>query len=241
MQESYSDLLCDKKLNDAEISGRYSFQVNEQKNTINNVISIINPKSTDNILDIGSGIGNMSIPISYLCNSVTCIDSEKLNNEVKKRNISNIKFYSGDFIELKIEEKFDKIIVYSVLHCLNQKDLYNFIDKCLGLLNINGIILFGDIPNSDKKKLYINKYQTEEEKITWETLMTRENNNFVINHELENKCVDFNNKRVEFNNDSFFDLIKYIRNKEFNCYNQPQHDNLCFNKTREDIIVRNYS
>jgi len=237
MQQAYNALI-NSNLTSTEISGRYNFMNIEEKNSINNVINLIEVNPNDNILDIGSNDGKMTIPLSYLSKSVTCVDSVDLNNFIKQKKISNINFYSGNFINLEINDKFDKIIVYSVLHCLKSDDLYKFIDKCLELLNVNGILLFGDIPNIDKKQRYLEKYQTETERLEWEKIMKQNKENIDKQSEyLKNiKNVDL----VTFNDDNIFELIKYIRKKGFNCYIQNQADGLPYNKTREDIIVRNY-
>lgn len=219
------------------LSGRYSFQYHAEKRAISDTIQKLELKPTDNVLDIGSNVGSMSIPISYLVNSVTCIDSPNLTKFIQEKKIDNINLLSGDFLEVEIDNKFDKILVYGVLNCLNEIDLYKFIDKCLTILNPGGILLFGDIPNISKKKRYLDKYQTNEEKESWNELISKED----FSHLQEIPKYNSENKIAIFDDDIILNMVKYIRNKDFNCYIINQKENLPFNKTREDIIVHNYA
>ena len=47
-----------------------------------------------------------------------------------------------------------KIIIYSVLHCLNPEgEALSFLEKALSYLSPGGRLLIGDIANGDKKTL----------------------------------------------------------------------------------------
>ena len=106
------------------------------------------------MLDIICGTGNLSIPLSFLCQKITGIDHKDVLQSFHRRceGLNNLILTPGNFLDVEIHERFDKIMVYSVLHYLTDiKEVLNFIDKALGLLKPGGKILFGDTPNTSKK------------------------------------------------------------------------------------------
>ena len=71
----------------------------------------------------------------------------------KYKKFKNIKYFNKNFNKIKTQEKFDKILCYSVIH-YNDTPL-NFTKK-LYLLDKEGKALIGDIPNINKKYRYLN-------------------------------------------------------------------------------------
>ena len=70
--------------------------------------------------------------------------------------IHNIDYLPGNFLDLKIDHVFNKIISYSVLHYLRDYDeVLKFIRKAILLLNKGGCALFDDIPNSSTKNRFL--------------------------------------------------------------------------------------
>ena len=55
----------------------------------------------------------------------------------------------------KWEGKIDVILVYSVIqYIFSEGNIYSFLDKCLNLLNEDGQMLIGDIPNISMRKRF---------------------------------------------------------------------------------------
>ena len=72
----------------------------------------------------------------------------------KYKKFKNIKYFNKEFHKIKTQEKFDKILCYSVIH-YNDTPL-NFIKKIISFLDKEGKALIGDIPNINKKYRYLN-------------------------------------------------------------------------------------
>ncbi len=103
-------------------------------------------------------IGELTIPLSFLCKSVTGIDGDTCITHLKKRisGIHNISLYAGDFFEADVTGKFDCVLIYSVIHYLDNYDrALKFILKAASLLKSGGRMLVGDIPNRSKQKRFL--------------------------------------------------------------------------------------
>ena len=231
MQEYYKNLYG-MEIGNTEKNGRYTFQKYNEKLIINDIFNKLQLQPKDKVLDIGCGSGILTIPLSYFVSEITANDDIVILENIKKKNIENIYFKDGDFIKIDFEKKYDKIIMYSVLQYIDNNSIYIYIDKLLDLLNLNGIAILGDIPNSDKKNRFINKYQTQKDIETWNDLINNNKNKVIEN-------VKFPITSINFTDELIMEIIIYIRKKGYNCYIYPQINNLPFNKTREDIIIYN--
>jgi SAM-dependent methyltransferase len=109
----------------------------------------IQPKSGDSILDFGSGTG-------YLFNSLNLVDGIAYTGvepnasyvstcKVNFRNFSNANFYTGSIETVEsIDEEFDLIIVFAVLHHLDLDSWPVIIDSLHGKLKKSGRLLLLD-------------------------------------------------------------------------------------------------
>ena len=95
------------------------------------MISCLNLKITDKVLEIGTGTGYQTTILSYLCREVCTIEiHDKLLNEAKKRcsklNIKNITFKLGDGSKgWQNKVLFDAIIVSAASEVIPSKLLEN--------------------------------------------------------------------------------------------------------------------
>ena len=139
-------------------SGRYQIQKNQEKKIPDDIILKMNLSKKDSLLEIGCGLGNLIIPLAKKTKNVTGIDHHIIIEKLEERfNSKKIKLISGNFLNTKIKKKFNKILIYGVIHCLkNKKQLKKFILKAISILESDGTILIGDIPNIDKKKRFTN-------------------------------------------------------------------------------------
>ena len=228
--EYFADL-SKTNLSYTQKSGRYLIQKKQEKKIPKEIIEKMSLNKKDNFLEIGCGLGNLIIPISKKVKSVTGIDHPVIISRFTKRSYSKkISLVSGNFLNLKINKKFDKILVYGVVHCLkNKKELDIFIFKMLRLLNKKGIVLIGDIPNLDKKK----RFSKSSEGIKFEKYWKK-----IKKKELSSNLKEFRNL-IAFNDKLIMETIKKIRNKGFNAYLLSQGEGLPFSNTREDILIKN--
>jgi 23S rRNA (uracil1939-C5)-methyltransferase len=129
--ENY-DLQINFKPNDFT---QVNFEIN--KKMIDRVVSLLEPDSKDNILDLFCGLGNFSLPLARLADFVTAaeavpdlIDRAKQNAELN--SIGNVNFISGDLMQDKIpgillDSVYDKILIdpprTGALEIINQLNL----------------------------------------------------------------------------------------------------------------------
>lgn len=221
-----------------EISGRYQIQESAERNILFDVISKLDLKGNDTLLDIGCGIGNLLIPLSFVCKQVTGIDHASCIERLKQRikGLRNIECISGNFFDLSMDIKVDKVLCYSVLHYLTDaNEVLMFIDKVLKLLKPGGIALFGDIPNISTKQRFLKSKSGREFSKKWNKLIEEEKKS---QNRVEIKLVD-EKTLVQFNDDLVLKILMDTRSKGFDSFilNQPPH--LPFGYTREDILIKN--
>jgi len=154
-------------------SGRFKWMKKFYPEIIRDISNKLDLNKNDDLLDIGCGSAKITFKLSKLTKSVTAIDHPDIIKSIK---YSKIKFIKGSFLDIKIPlEKFNKILIYSLIHYLeNKRELFLIIDKSLKLLKKNGLLLIGDIPNLDKKKRFKKSLDFKKININW-------NNNFKKN------------------------------------------------------------
>ena len=220
--------------NDTEKAGRYIIQEKAERHIFLDIVKKLKVKDEDIILDIGSGTGTLTIPLSFICSEVYALDHPDVLNALKNRcgGLNNFTFLSGNFLDLDVDRKFNKILVYSVLHYLkDEKEVIFFIDKALSLLEIGGRLLLGDIPNASTKKRFI---ESDYGKIFLDNWKENMNDSLLRTQPLE---LDEDNMSVKFNDSTIIRLIGHIRSKGFNAYFLSQPSELPFGYTREDILI----
>lgn len=232
------------KGNDNTISAsRYYMQKDEEKLILGDVISKLEITSEDELMDVGSNTGNLTIPLSFFVNNITAVDHaeclEKLNSRFP--NLDNICLIPGDFMEVDIKKTFNKILIYSVLHYLeDENETIDFIVKAASLLKAGGRLLLGDLPNIDKERRFLNsdfgkKYQ--EEWISKRKLIQKKlaGDAECIGDLLKDSVKDA--RYVQFNDALILKIIGIFRNKGYHVYLFPQAQGLPFSNEREDIVI----
>ena len=202
---------------------------------VQDILEKLKLKKKDNIIDIGCGAGNITIPLNSFVSNTTCIDHpyclDRLNSRLDKSK--GFKLIPGNFIDLKINKTFDKVLCYSVIHYLkDEKEMWDFIKKAISLLKPGGLALFGDLPNKTKKERFMDtkfgeKIDSEYRKALKENNLNRTNS---VNLSKDVELVDLNDE-------SILRLVKKIRDEGFNAYLLDQPPQLSLSYTREDILV----
>ena len=226
-----------KEINSSTVmNGRYQIQESVERLIPNDIISKLNISQNDKVLDVGCGAGLQLIEISKKCKLITACDHENVIQRILNKNQlnKNISLVSGNFLDINFHGSFDKIYAYSVLSTLpSKKELYNFIDKAITLLNPNGQILFGDIPNSNTKARFINSDKGKEFLSHWQKNMRENSQNKTKDNYLNNEA---DLSAVFFDDNLVFEILLYARKLGLNSYLLPQNPELPFGHTREDII-----
>ncbi|MDO6524960.1 class I SAM-dependent methyltransferase [Motilimonas sp. 1_MG-2023] len=223
--------------NHTQIAGRYAIQRDAEKNIVKDVIDKVDLKSTDKLLEIGCGTGNLLIPMSFLVSHCVGIDHPNcLNKFTQRTSVDNITLFGGDFFTLPNTDlgMFDKIIIYSVLHCLpNEQSVIDFVDKALAILAPGGLMLIGDIPNQDTKQRFLNSKEGQAFSVDWAKKMA--------DSTVSEVPFETGIKSTEFNDEKLFSLVRRIRNQGAQAYIMPQPSNLPFGYTREDVVIRKFA
>ena len=223
----------DKKLSKTEKAGRYKSHIGLEKNIFIDIVKKLKLKKNDEFLDIGCGLGNLSDYFIKYCvknkiNLTLCDIPEIIDIQKKKYSkFENINFLDKEFQNIKIKKKFNKILCYSVIQCVN--DPKTFFKKILNILSIEGKILIGDLPNINKKYRFLksNFGKKFEEK--------RINNKIEIKNMKTFLKLTKQNKLI---NDEFINfIISYSRKKNRNSIIMKQPIKLPFSHTREDVLI----
>ena len=233
----YYAKISDSAISNVEKFGRYHLQKEDEKRIVLEIIDKLKINATDSLLDIGSGTGNLSIPLSFFCSNLIALVNPNVIKVLKGRSKGkeNFDFISGDFLNTKINNKFDKILIYSILHYLkDDAKVFEFIDKAISLIADGGKLLLGDIPNVSLKTRFINSSFGKKFANKWNTkLNLNKINNPIIKAEINDEQTPI------FDDKLMLDMIEHIRSKNYNAYLMPQPSNLPFGYTCEDILVLN--
>tara|TARA_B100001027_G_C16264987_1_gene331502 strand:- start:2762 stop:3490 length:729 start_codon:yes stop_codon:yes gene_type:complete len=230
-------VIAKKFENETINAGRYSFQKRQEKKIPKDVIKKLKVNKRDICLDIGCNLGAILLPISKIVNEITGIDQPHCIQRLKSKltNSKNIKLIENDFFEHDFNnKKYDKIIIYSVIHAMkNKKEVYKFINKALSLLKPTGALLIGDIPNSSLKKRFLNSKYGKKFTKEWikKNKMTKKDKDAqrILSEDIRND--------LKINDEFILEIVTYLRKRGNNVYWLKQPSDLPFGHTREDLLI----
>lgn len=221
-------------LSETTQNGRYPAQQAGEKLVPKDVMAKLEINAEDSFLDIGCGLGLNLEPISKIARVCAACDHPNVIAKLKeKRGEIKADLYSGNFLELDFDRTYTKILAYSVLPALPDKEaLYAFVEKALSLLDTKGRMLLGDLGNSDKKKRFLNSERGKAFQAEWERLCREQNaGEDAAGFQTEDDGA------VAIDDRFILDLMAFIRTKGFDAYLFDQPSNLPFGNTREDLLV----
>ncbi len=216
-------------------SGRFSFQKGEMKRIVPEILNILDLKPNESLLDIGCNCGDITIPLSFMCDKVTVIDGIGAIERLKQRtsDYDNFTYIEGDFLTTDMSGSYDCILAYSVLMYIESfEDKLEFILKAAGLLKSGGRLLVGDIVNNDRKRRFDNSekgkeigkiYRENLENLTQEDIIKLEHDKPV-----ENILSDV----------QLMKILYKVREMGYESYLLPQNIQLPFGYTRDDILIK---
>ncbi len=114
------------------------------------ILSYLNPKPGETILDLGCGTGDLTNEIFLAGAKVIGVDSSAEMIESAKSKFPSIEFYQMDARELKFDIQFDAIFSNAVLHWIPEKE--KVIQSMYSHVNKNGRIVleFGGKGNNQQ-------------------------------------------------------------------------------------------
>lgn len=216
-------------------SGRYNFQKKAEKLIPKDLATKLNLNLQDNCLEVGCNVGNVLIPLSKYVKSITGIDHPECIKILKKRNLrKNIKLIGNDFLKHKFIDRYDKIIIYSILQGLeSNKQIEIFIDKSLKLLREKGKIIIGDIPNLSLKRRFLNSPEGKKFHHNWK----KENSLTKKDMEFQKNVLIGTSLKHKIDDNLIIRIVEKLRKRNLSVYILPQNNNLPFGNTREDILI----
>ena len=228
--------LAESEINATIINGRYKFQEDDEKYILKDIVKKLMPQNSDMFLDIGCGSGNISYEISKLVRNTSLCDNKKSLERIRKLYLNNsFNFYPDNFLDADFgDNKFDKILSYSVIQCLSSEtEIFNFLDKIINLISVKGRALIGDIPNKDKLNRFL---ESERGKIFNKKWLDKKKKNGIKHTKIE-EYISKEHKFVQIDDKLILKIISYLRNKKFNAYIYEQTSQLPFGNSREDILI----
>lgn len=234
-------LAAERVDNDTVVASRYLHQAEEEKNIVPDIVRKLEIRPSDQCLEIGCGTGNILVPLSSRVRSIAGIDHAKCLETLGRRvaGKNNIELIPGNFLDIKIEKGFDKIIVYSVLQYLkDENETFSFINKAILLLNPGGRLLLGDIPNVSKEKRFIGTKKGSAYQVEWERKRAESRKTAMI-ESIGDVLVGAvkDTEYVVLDDDWVLAVLAQARKKDLDSYVFPQPENLPFGYFREDIII----
>lgn len=233
--ENYSHIASLADVSNTEAAGRLAFQQEAERRILSDVLVKLDILASDTLLEIGCGPGNLLVPLSNFCAQAVGIDNEGAITRLKNRfaKDTEITCMFGNFLDMNLPATpFDKILIYSVLHCMSNRDeVLNFIERALSILKPGGRMLLGDVPNVSKKSRFGNSKSGQETAKNWAEQMKEAGGS----HPLEK--MESDSQLITFDDALVFDLMAFIRGKGFETFILPQPIDLPFGGSREDILV----
>ena len=145
----------------------------------------------------------------------------------------------GNFLDLKIKQKFTKILCYSVIHYLkNEKEILLFLNKIMQLLNKGGIALIGDIPNKNLENNFVSSTKGKK----WLKNFNNQRSKFKnkLKYESISDYLKFKKKddhRVCIDNNLIKKIIFRAKKRSRKVKRFKHQSNFIFGPTREDIVI----
>lgn len=232
---NFEKLAGQEDLTDIVISGRYEFQEEAEKEILLDIIEKLELTKEDSLLEIGCGTGNLLLPLSLIVKEAHGVDNiNAISRLIKRDGNKKVMTSIGLFQETNIKSIFSKILMYSVIHYLaNFEELISFIEKALNLLESNGALLIGDIPNVDKKARYLSSQTYQAKREEWNLLLEKcSDSKGALNEMVSDEQL------IKIGDYEIFEILRFIRGRGFEAFLLPQPAKLPFSYSRDDILIR---
>lgn len=211
-------------------AGRHTMQVEAERLVVPDVMAKLAPQPTNTLLEIGCGPGNLLIPLSFLVAHAVGVDHPDIVARARVRFAdSRVQFVGGAF-PVKFDTTFDRVLVYSVLQTLpDWESVLRFTDAAIELLAPNGRLMFGDIPNVDRRTRFLKSAAGQKFQAEWDSRRSVESDPFS----------EFDKVRQigSFTDDMILSLVSRYRARGLNAHVLPQPPELPWGHTREDLLI----
>ncbi len=215
-----------------ELSGRYETQAEAERRIVADVGRKLAIDPRDSLLDIGCGAGNLLIPLSFVAADAVGIDHPDVISYARQHSCgARIRWLAGQFPDVALNERFDCILLYSVIHYVPSfSELLPFIDAGADLLKPGGRLLIGDIPNRDRKRRFLESEVGQIFEKEWQKSRLE-------SPRKESRIFDDATGIGTLSDAESLEIAARSRANGFHVYILPQPQDLPFGHTREDILV----
>jgi ubiquinone/menaquinone biosynthesis C-methylase UbiE len=231
--ENYARLAEREDANHTEVAGRYSFQASAERHIIRDVAEKLALDGDDSLLEIGCGPGNLLLPLSYMVASATGIDNGSALARLAARSGGNVHLtlLAGDFLSMNLPQtRFSKILVYSVVQYVDSEaSALRFLDRALTLLKSGGRLLLGDLPNTDKKRRFVQSPAGQRLSAEWSERVAGAGAHPISSLPADERLLTVDDALV-------LKLLSHGRARGFETYLLEQSPLLPFGNTREDLL-----
>jgi trans-aconitate methyltransferase len=229
--------LATQPLLPVQMAGRYLSQAAAERLMSNDIAKKLDLRPSDTFLDIGCGPGANLIPLSYLVHSATGIDHPSIVHRLSSHvQLRNVQYIAGHFMDLKTERRFTKILVYSVVqHLESESEIVAFLERACDLLEPRGLMLVGDLPNTDLRRRFLASEFGRKFHRTWEQQVrgTKDGGDQPDHFLQELDDPD----TVQLNDQIIGRVAQKFRTATTHAWVLPQSPELPFGYTREDLLI----
>ena len=246
-RESFVKLL--NAPNKTVASGRNEIDIGKETEIWKDILQKLRPGPSTSFFNIGCGFSYLSDLCADYCRMqnirLTIMDDQEILAKIRMdwptADVATTEFLEGYFPSAYpwhdwAERKFDSILVYSVVHYVDEP--VAFVMRVAQLLASGGRLLIGDIPNPNKRARFLSsefgrKFQAQYEKVDISQIPSFKNADaYLAEHGSQL------NMRV---GDSFVEQItKACHASGLEVHVPPQDHKLPFSYTRDDILISRY-
>lgn len=233
---AYYGALSRQSISMTERAGRYPSQRESERRIFFDISEKLALEPDDLVLDIGCGVGQLAIPISFVVNEIVGVDHPAVLALLTERgHAPSLAPLPGNFLDIDFGTRmFNKILVYSVVQNLtDEAEVVAFLKKASRLLLPAGRLLIGDISNVDRKRRFQDSAAGKVFELEWSRAGGSYSN--IDASQLTNEELD--EDRVVFTDEVVLRTVQTIRGWGLDAFVLPQPHDLPWGNSREDILV----
>lgn len=140
--------------------------------------------------------------------------------------------FPTEFPSASSTEKFDFIVIYSVLHYTSDPAL--MIDRAVDLLKPGGKLLVGDIPNTNRKGRFLASEFGRKFEASYRSVPLSEVPSYLNHHEFVSQ---YRGSPAGLNDQFMNQVLSRYRYLGYDAFVLPQPTELPFSFTREDLLI----